>query len=74
MLGISIEESRYWQYQWRQTRRDIEVARKRRKWEDDDFALIKLHDQSIGKKGHTLENLNDQKSESLNKTINTENK
>ncbi|KAF7282222.1 hypothetical protein GWI33_003022 [Rhynchophorus ferrugineus] len=63
LTGISIEETRYWQYQWRRTRKDVELAGKRRRWEDDDFALIKLHDQSIGKKGHTLANLDsDEKS------------
>ncbi|CAH1969568.1 unnamed protein product [Acanthoscelides obtectus] len=57
LAGMSIEDARYWQYQWKRGR--MEYLRKgiEEHLDQDEFAVIKLHDVEVGEAGKDIENL-----------------
>ncbi|XP_030761692.1 RPII140-upstream gene protein [Sitophilus oryzae] len=57
--GLSLKEARYWQYKWKETKLGMKAAYVKKKWEDDDFAIIKLHDDKMSNEGNTLDSIDE---------------
>ncbi|CAH1170376.1 unnamed protein product [Phaedon cochleariae] len=56
--GISMEDARYWQYQWKDHRNEYFRKGMEEYLEKEDFAVIKLHDDKVGEAGKDIKNLN----------------
>jgi len=57
LTGLSIEETRYWQYQWRQGRKEYYRKGMAEYLEKEDFAIIKIHNDEMGKEGRHIDNI-----------------
>lgn len=52
-----MSEVRYWQYQWSQKRKDALHMAQRRKIEENDLAVIGIHNEQVGDEGKNIDNL-----------------
>ncbi|XP_072384294.1 complex I assembly factor TIMMDC1, mitochondrial [Diabrotica undecimpunctata] len=58
LAGISMEEARYWQKNWKQSRVDYFNKGVKEYMAKEDFAVIKLHDDAVGEQGKDINVLN----------------
>lgn len=66
LAGLSIEEARYWQYQWKDGKKEHYRKGMADYMEGEDFAVIKMHDIAVGQKGTHIDNIDDSTSNSQN--------
>nr|XP_023019952.1 RPII140-upstream gene protein [Leptinotarsa decemlineata] len=57
ITGVSMEEARYWQYQWKQYRSEYFRKGMADYLEKEDYAVVKLHNDSVGEAGKDIANL-----------------
>ncbi|KAJ8920116.1 hypothetical protein NQ315_011772 [Exocentrus adspersus] len=57
LAGISLEEARYWQYYWKDSRNEYFRKGVADYLEKQDFAVIKIHNDKVGEAGKDLSNL-----------------
>ncbi|VEN48695.1 unnamed protein product [Callosobruchus maculatus] len=57
LAGMSIEDARYWQSQWKHGRMEYLRKGMAEHLEEKDFAVIKLHDIEVGEAGKDIQNL-----------------
>lgn len=60
MAGVSMEEAHLWRYKIREMRSGMKKKQFEKHFEDEDFAIVKLHNLDIGEAGHTLDALDKQ--------------
>lgn len=55
LAGVSMEEAHMWRYKIRAARMDL----KKKNWdmqsEEEDYAIIKLHNEKVGETGHNID-------------------
>ncbi|XP_050300288.1 RPII140-upstream gene protein [Anthonomus grandis grandis] len=57
LSGLSLQEARYYQYRWLESRNEAVKKGLASYMEKDDFAVIKMHNDEVGEAGKSLDNL-----------------
>ncbi|XP_048524420.1 RPII140-upstream gene protein isoform X2 [Dendroctonus ponderosae] len=57
LTGQSLDDTKYWQQRFTQRREEIIREGLKEAHEEDEFAIVKLHDVEVGKSGESLDNL-----------------
>ncbi|KAG5889237.1 hypothetical protein JTB14_006373 [Gonioctena quinquepunctata] len=71
LTGYSMEEARYWQYQWKDRRKEYFRKGMADYLEKEDYAVIRLHDDSVGEAGKDIANLDRDKNATKNSNQDT---
>lgn len=57
LSGMSMEEVRYWNYKWKESRMNVENKTMKKYMEKEQMEILKLHNEKLGEAGNNLDSI-----------------